>query len=325
MKDDTFQGWLTDRHGKMTTPSEVVDQYVQKAVNSPVASAERLVIGQDNEVYSVTTAGGQQIIVRISHKDDPRFEGERWALNAAREQGAPTPKVLLVEKVQLESESVTFCIEEKLKGVPLDTLLTGNVRPEHAIAQLGELLSQIHSVKVEGFGYLQANGNGWNIPFSAIMLDLLEKRDELQRAAKQWEVPLEQVEQALELLKGHQELYEWNNPSLTHGDIGPDHVLVDKDTITGVIDFQECSGNHPIFDLVHWDLNYGHLVPVDELVATYKNKALFDDTYEPLFHLVILRQSLWMLMVRVEHENPHGIDVFKKGLEKGLRFFSNGG
>jgi aminoglycoside phosphotransferase (APT) family kinase protein len=324
MKDDTFQGWLQDRHSKMTTPSEVVNARVQKVVGSPVGSAKRLVVGQDNEVYDITTTDGQHVITRISHRDDPRFEGERWALDAARKHGAPTPKVFLIEKVQLDDHSVTFCIEEKLPGMPLDTLLQGHAKPKQAIAQLGELLSQIHSVKVNGFGYLQEDGKGWKIPFSKIMLDLLEKREELRHAAEQWSISFDDVEQALQLLQKHSSLYNWDDPSLTHGDIGPDHVLVDSNQVTGVIDFQECSGNHPIFDLVHWDINYGHLIPVEDLTATYKNKVLFDDTYEALFHLVMLRQSLWMLMVRVEQDNPHDVDVFKRGLQKGLRFFSDG-
>ena len=33
---------------------------------------------------TVATAGGAQVIVRISHDTDPRFEAERWALDAAR-------------------------------------------------------------------------------------------------------------------------------------------------------------------------------------------------------------------------------------------------
>ncbi|WP_420313606.1 hypothetical protein [Actinopolymorpha alba] len=31
-------------------------------------------------------------------------------------------------------------------------------------------------------------------------------------------------------------------------------MLVDGDRISGIIDLQECSGGHPIWDLVHWDI-----------------------------------------------------------------------
>jgi hypothetical protein len=46
--------------------------------------------------------GCQQLIVRISHKADPRFEAERWALNTARSAGVSTPHVLLVEQAEYD-------------------------------------------------------------------------------------------------------------------------------------------------------------------------------------------------------------------------------
>jgi len=324
MKEDNFHVWLHDWHARMATPSELIEAYVQKAVNSTVTSSRRLVIGQVNEVHDITTADGKQIIVRISHKEDPRFEAERWALDAARKAGVPTPHVFLVERAQFDDRSVTFCIEEKLPGVPLETLLTnGSIRPERAIKQLGEVLSQIHSVRVDGLGYLQPNGKGWDIPLSKIMLDLLEQEPELMQAAKQWEVPFGEIEQGLKLLEDHTNLYHWDEPSLTHGDFMPAHILIDDDRISGVIDFQECSGNHPVFDFINWDTHWGDRVPSVELMSSYRNKTLFDDNYGPLFHLALLRHSLWMLMVRVEYDNPHGVDLFKRGIERGLRFFSH--
>jgi hypothetical protein len=56
-------------------------------VGRGVASAQRVVVGQDNEVYDVVSYAGHEVIVRISHDADPRFEGERWALDAVRARG----------------------------------------------------------------------------------------------------------------------------------------------------------------------------------------------------------------------------------------------
>lgn len=322
---DSFDDWLTARHNKMSTPFELIDTYVHKAVKSPVANADRLVIGQMNEVYDVTTQDGQKIIVRISPEKDPRFEAERWALDASRDVGVPTPKVFLVEKTTYNKKSITFCVEEKLSGQPLDKLLKDDkIKLSNVIKQISEVLGKIHSVKVDGFGYLQPNGKGWDITFSSIMLDLTEKEDELLKAATQWDILHSKVEKGLTLLSNNTDLYDWDKPSLVHGDFGPPHILVDNSSITGVIDMQECSGNHPIFDFVHWETTYGKDIPLQQLLNSYPNKALFDEKFEPLFHLVLLRHCLWMLMVRVEHENPHGIDVFKHGIDTALRFFDYG-
>lgn len=322
---DSFDDWLKARHDKMSTPFKLIDTYVKKAVNSPIASVDRLVIGQMNEVYDVTTKDDQNIIVRISPEHDPRFEAERWALDASRRMGVPTPKVFLVEKTSFNKKKMTFCIEEKLPGQPLDHLLKDKKsKLDNAIKQIGSVLSKIHQVKVNGFGYLQPDGKGWEITFSSIMLDLIEKQDELFKASAKWGVPRSKVKKGLALLTSNTDLYNWDKSSLTHGDFGPPHILVNNDTITGIIDMQECSGNHPIFDFVHWETSYGKDIPLKKLKDSYLNKSLFDENFEPLFNLVLLRQCLWMLLVHIKHKNPHGIDVFKRGIDKALKFFSNG-
>lgn len=325
--NDSFDDWLKARHNKMSTPLELINTYVQKAVKSPIANANRLVIGQMNEVYDIATKDGQNIIVRISPQEDPRFEAERWALDASRKAGVPTPKVFLVERAEFNKKPVTFCIEVKLPGKPLDELLKdkkAKAKLNNAIKQIGDVLGKIHNVKVDGFGYLQPNGKGWDISFSSIMLDLLKKEDELLKASAQWSVPHSKVKKGLALLVENTDLYDYDKPSLTHGDFGPPHILVDDDSISGVIDMQECSGNHPVFDFVHWETTYGKDIPLQQLIDSYSNKELFNETFEPLFHLVLLRHCLWMLMVRVEHENPHGIDVFRHGIDRVLKFFSDG-
>jgi aminoglycoside phosphotransferase (APT) family kinase protein len=316
--------WLQGRHSSWATPQSIIAAFVAKASGSKLRSSNRLIIGQDNEVYDALTADGQQIIVRVSHKEDPRFEAEKWALDAARQAGVPTPQVLLIEEAEYDGHKVTFCVEEKLPGEPLDVAIEKGEPHEFdgAIKEVGYLLSKIHSVQVEGFGYLQPDGRGWEIPFSSIMLDLNEKQAELGTAAKQWGVASDDITQGLSLLNQNVTIYGFDTPSLVHGDYGLPHILVENNQVTGIIDMQECSGNHPIFDLVHWDTTSRDVIPADKLVASYDNQDLFDGDYETLFHLVLLRKALWMLMVHVEHENPHGVEGFKADIERALRFFS---
>src|SRR5579863_3885813 len=114
----TFDDWLKARHNNWNTPPSLINEYVRKATGSAIAQASRVVLGLDNEVYVVTTTSHHPLIVRISHKEHSRFEGERWALNAARKVGVPTPHVLLIEQAAYDDTTVTFCIEERLPGKP---------------------------------------------------------------------------------------------------------------------------------------------------------------------------------------------------------------
>lgn len=321
----TFGDWLQARHSTWNTPPGLIQEYVSKATGSAMATASRVVLGQDNEVYDVTTAGKQQLIVRISHKDHPRFEAERWALNAARNAGVPTPHVLLIEQAADDGRTVTFCIEEKIPGKTLDVLLKEGLSSElnKAIDHIGELLSKLHSVKVDSFGYLQPDGKGSLTSFAEIMLDVNERQAELYKAAKQWNVPAHKVTTGLKLLNEHRELYQFHEPALVHGDLGLLHIFVDGDHISGVIDMQDCSGNHPVFDLVNWDAYCSDLIPTSRLIASYSNQRLFTESYDALFHLVLLRESLIMLMVDTARENPHGIQGFIAEMERTLKYFTN--
>ena len=320
----TSNNWLQARHNQWNTPPTLINGYVRKATGSTIVQSSRVILGLDNEVYDVTTADNHQIIVRISHKDDPRFEAERWALDAVRNVGVPTPRVLLIEQAAHDDTPVTFCIEEKLPGKPLDELFTDGLNDDvnKAIDQIGELLGELHSVRIDGFGYLQPDGKGREKSFAEIMLMANEREVELSEAARKWNVPIKHITTGLELLDMHRELYQLNEPVLVHGDLGQKHILVEGNHISGIIDMQDCSGNHPVIDFVMWDAYWSELVPASRLMASYGNKRLFTDSYDILFHLILLRESLIMVMVHARREQSHGVQDFIVNMERALRYFS---
>ena len=321
----TSSDWLQTRHDEWNTPLSLINKYVRKATGGVIAQASRIIAGVDNEVYDVISDKNHQLIVRISHKDNHRFEGERWALHAARKVGVPTPQVLLIEQAAYDDSTVTFCIEEKLPGKPLDVLLKDGLNSDvsKAIDQIGEVLGKLHSVKVDGFGYFQPDGKGQQTSFVEIMLMANERQVELYEAAKKWNVPTKNITAGLELLNNHRELYQFNSPVLVHGDLGQKHILVEGDHISGIIDMQDCSGNHPVIDFVMWDAYWSERIPTSRIVASYGDKSLFTGSYDTLFHLVLLRESFIMLMVHAARDNPNGIQGFIAGLERALRYFSN--
>lgn len=317
--------WLQARHKTWHTPPGLINEYVRKATGSAIAQASRVVLGVDNEVYDVTTGKNRQFIVRISHKANHRFEGERWALDAARQAGVPTPYVLLIEQDVYDDTTVTFCIEEKLPGIALDVLLQDGLNGDvnKAIDQIGEVLSKLHSVNVDGFGYLQPGGKGEQASFAEIMLMANEREAELYEAAKKWHVPAQSITTGLTLLDTHRELYQCNTPVLVHGDLAQKHILVDGDHISGIIDMQDSSGNHPVIDFVMWDAYWSEGIPTSRLMASYGNKSLFTGSYDTLFHLVLLRESFIMLMVHAARENPNGVPGFIACMERALRYFAS--
>lgn len=314
-----FAQWLRDHHDRRTTPREELEAAVHRATGDRLHSARRLVVGQMNEVYDIALDSGRQLILRLSHDHDERwFEGERWALDAARAVGVPTPRVLNVERL----DDVHICVEEKLPGTTLQALLAAGERPRRAIDQLGSLLARIHRVPVDGFGYLQADGRGWPVTLADIMVDLLDQREAVMASGRHWSIPGADVDRGLALLAGHRDLYAWDTPVLLHGDFGPGNILVEGDRISGVIDMQDAMGGHPLFELTVWHLHVSDRVPLAELLRSYDSDIVRDPLGNPLFQLLLIRQCLWMLMVRAEQDHPYDVDAFRNCLGNALRFFA---
>lgn len=324
MTDKTHKQYLLDKHAKMVTPHRLIAAYVQKAVGSQSERMTRIIKGNDHEVYDVVTARGPHVIVRIAHETEHRLEAEKWALDAVRAKGAPTPKVLLLEPTEHDGTSLMICIEEKMPGKPLDELIAEGEDISATIPQLGDTLGRIHSVKTEGFGYLQPDGKGWDITWRSIMLDLIAKRQKLLKVATKENVPSSTIEDGLKLLGDHAKLYECDTPVLNHGDFIPAHILIEHNRITGVIDMQQCPSIHPIHDFATWEAEaaekYG--LPTQSLLDAYPNKAVFSGKFDLLLNLTLLRHSLWMLIVESDNNNSSSVEAVKGNLEKVLRFSS---
>lgn len=314
------QAWLAARRAAMRTPAAVIEEQVRQATGSGLARANRLMLGEVNEVYDAVTTAGLRLIVRISHQDDPRFAAERWALDRAREAGLPTPQVLHIERVALdEGQSVTFCIEHKLPGTPLDLLLDQGRWPERAIGELGRLLGALHEVRTDGFGYLQPDGRGWPITFASIMLDLIPQATDVRAAADHWQVDARLIDLGLDMLQAGKELYSYDDPRLVHGDFSLDHILIEDDRVTGIIDMQECAGGHPAADIAYWMAISVDRVPLVALLASYPDGTEFVARNASLMSLIMLRRSLWMLMLARNSDDRASVPEYVENLERAVR------
>jgi len=321
--DEARRTWLLGRHAGMRTPRAIIDAQVRAAVGTRVRSLRRLILGEDNEVYDATTDGGDRLIVRISHESDPRFEAERWALDTVRAAGVPAPVVLQVQPVALPGgRTVTFCVEEKLPGTPLDVLLDNNVWPERAIRQLGEILSAIHGNPIDGFGYLQPDGRGWPITFESIMTDLVPRSAQVLDAARHWRVDDRLVATGLDHLAGHTDDYQYTDSRLLHGDFSLDHILIDgaegHEHVSGIIDMQGCSGGHPANDIAYWLAISHERIPIAALLASYPGGSELVERDKTLITLMMLRRALWMLMVDRDRDQSGLVGTHVRALEDAL-------
>jgi aminoglycoside phosphotransferase (APT) family kinase protein len=98
-------------------------------------------------------------------------------------------------------------------------------------------------------------------------------------------------------------LREWT-PAFTHGDLQVDHVFIDHDEVTGVLDWSEASQGDALYDLAV--LTIGHEEHLGNVIAGYGGAVDLD---------VIRGWWSWRSLVAIRWLVEHGFDPFLPGCE----------
>jgi len=93
-------------------------------------------------------------------------------------------------------------------------------------------------------------------------------------------------------------------PAFTHGDLQIEHVFVDGDEVTGIIDWSEAGRGDPLFDLA--TLTLGHEGHLDDVIAGY-GTGVDRDVIRAWWSLRSLLGVRWLV--------EHGFDAFAPGCE----------
>ncbi|TSC63899.1 MAG: Uncharacterized protein G01um101493_295, partial [Microgenomates group bacterium Gr01-1014_93] len=84
MSEDHYKEYLSSVHGKLQTPDDLISDIVKEGSGQQLAFKQRIISGEANEVYDVTTSGDQHVILRVSPHGHPDFQQEIWAINEAK-------------------------------------------------------------------------------------------------------------------------------------------------------------------------------------------------------------------------------------------------
>ncbi len=324
-----YDEYLSRKHAEMVTPPEMIDSFVQKATGEKVKDQKHLMKGEANEVYNVTTTSGEEVIVRVSHEEFEAFGKEEWAIEHCQQVGVPVPKVLLVENDNTNDKFRSFCILEKLKGNPLMQIVKdGSITQQDrdaVIRETGRILSKVHSIKTQKFGWLSDGGVGHNDTWAEYVLrrarpDAIER---VKEVANKINLDPSFIDRAAEILSQYQELYDQVEPRLLHGDLGFEHIFVDGTTITGIIDWGNATSGDPLHDFAWW--NFFH--KDDEtgllLMEGYENKEIFKGDFALKLNLYKLYLSLDFLNYYDRGNFPPGLEIARVNLLKGLNYFNH--
>jgi aminoglycoside phosphotransferase (APT) family kinase protein len=301
-------------HEGWSTPRNIVSAAVAEVAKAPVLDVRRIVAGEQNEVYDVSLERAPSLIVRISHKGPEAHEREAWVLGQCASRGIPAPRVHALRRVKVGGERRSIIVMEKLPGEGLCDVNRAEIDLRTVLGELGAWLKELHSIPVQGFGYLDGSGVG----FRATLDDWLAGG--LTPAAYVFEEAGRSVGLEAATIRGWLgqivDSFRAAPPrvALIHNDLLANHVLVHNGRLSGVIDFGEVAAEPAAVDFARWDFNEGDRFPVEWIQAGYGDPALFEAPNARTYRALWLATGLWLMQWYYETGFQPGVEAARDRL-----------
>jgi aminoglycoside phosphotransferase (APT) family kinase protein len=248
----------------------------------------------DTIVYEAELPTGSVVFKAIDADGrDPDGIGlEAWMCETVRGLGVPAPQVLAVDTSHSALPSSYF-IMQKAAGQPLMSLAVEERRP--FLRQAGAHLRQIHSLWLDGFGWLdeqlyrqqgavQGSDPTWRDTILKNIAASLAYFQHTGALEPQFIHSIERIVELAEPLLGTITVGQ-----LMHGDVGELHVWVDpqRGAITSFVDFGERSAGDPIWDMLQFDW-----AGVPLLLEGYEPDPPMRERFWTTFHLYGVLQAV---------------------------------
>jgi len=199
---------------------------------------------------------------------------EKWVIEKLRERNIPAPEIYRFNNSQ-EEQKDNYMIIEKLQGTRLDSIWDNLTQGEkiQITEEIGKLLSQIHSIKLDSFGKIKAGGqvysdltrymfknaNETSQEFNWFARELFQfSASDIGRLISYKNIKKELPGKLIDFISQNLEIWKYEGkPTLIHGDFHKDHFFIKKQNniwkITGLIDFEFAASLCPEYDMLKLD------------------------------------------------------------------------
>ena len=307
---------------------DLIDSAILEATDSVPIAKRKINKGEISNAYDVELSNGQHIIAKTLFDSKPSYESERWCFDKLKNMdNVPVPRILLVRHIRIDSQIFSICIQEKKEGESIRESKyfrsLGNKSKKHIISQAGRILSQIHTIRMDRFGYIDGNGAAAFESFFD-MIDSYLGGDIFVDTTREMGVQKHSIQNIADSMQyiltkaKNKELF----PVLSHNDYTLDHIIINNNgKITAIIDWGEAQGNLPLNDFAKWDFWCSQLAPTEWLREGYANIMINEDSYRDTLHvmrcLIGIRAYAWYSNGRVR------LSILKKiqfELDKDFRY-----
>lgn len=261
--------------------------------------------GVSTEVYRLTD-DNQNYYLRLANENE-NISSEALAHQLIRNNGVRAPKVLYFEDFNQEIAR-SFMVTEEIPGIPANQ--TSN--PPHEIfIEAGKQLALINSISVKGFGWLdrkKPNVREITAIYSSyeefalnfdqiehILKNLVDNQAFSHHLSKRY----------LKYVHHHQQLLKIDQACLSHGDFAADHIYVNENKYSGIIDFGDIRATSIYHDLARFYTCSPEYFP--PLIKGYQTITDLGENYMEKIKLVAMLFVIGKLWWTVE-THPEKLD-----------------
>ena len=286
---------LATLHEGWATPPNIVAAVVAEATRAPILELRRIVAGEQNEVYDVTLERAPSLILKISHRGAVAHEREAWVLGQCAARGILAPGVRALRHVEVGGEQRSIIIMEKLPGERLCDVDPAELDLRAVLGELGAWLRKLHSIPVQGFGYLDGSGVGYRATIDDWLADSVTNVTHVfEEAGRSVGLDSSTIHGWVrEIVDSFRAVPP--RVALIHNDLLANHVLVHEGHLSGIIDFGEVAAEPNAIDFARWDFNEGERFAVEWIKAGYGDRPLFEPPNDRTYRALWLSTGLWLM------------------------------
>ena len=202
-------------------------EFINELLNIKIEKVTDISIGDDQKVFLIES-NNKKYICKKPKTDISKIENEEFALTILSNLKIPIPKLIFKNKEML--------IESYIEG----SLLSQDVSDNYFI-QLGNLINQIHSIKLEGFGEIKKGKGEYKTEYDYLFSWLNFDKNKNNNLLEKYNFEA--------FFKENIEILNNKDSYFLHGDISYTNVLINDNNISGMVDFGDCIAGPIEYDL----------------------------------------------------------------------------
>ncbi len=215
--------------------------------------------GVDQEVKIVETPKGK-FVIKIPHKEKNKIIRQKLATKLCSEKGIPVPKVILSNN--------KYLIESYLEGKDLDEIRLNKKDTEKIYFELGRILKKIHDIQGKKFGPVNSRKLKGKFKTQIESIESWFMKD-LGELTKRDYFSSKEIESIKQKYKEGKRFLRTKLSVMLHSDFSGSNIRINKNKISGVMDFGDLTLGPPMQDFAQMYLDQGENSQFKKLLEGY--------------------------------------------------------